>query len=114
MQTMTISPAEELLWSPRRVVAEAVRGGDDEAVVDEAPAAPALLRANLDPRHPRTHVDGVISLHYPKIIDQVSEVVPFYSDSGSFMMFKTFIACILLSIHYRGRQRNASQEIEGN
>ena len=68
MQTMTISPAEELLGSPRRVVAEAVRGGDDEAVVDEAPAAPALLRAHLDPRHPRPHVDGVIPLHYLQII----------------------------------------------
>ena len=71
MQTMTITPAEELLGSPVRVVAEAVRGGDDEAVVDEAPAAPALLRAHLDPRHPRTQVDGVIPLHYLQIIHQV-------------------------------------------
>ena len=61
---MTSSLAKELLGSPWRVVAEAVRGGDDEAVVDEAPAAPALLRPHLDPRHPRPHVDGVIPLHY--------------------------------------------------
>ena len=63
---MTVSPAEELLRALWRVVAEAVGGGDDVAVVDEAPAAPALLAAHLDPRHPRPHVDRVIALHYLK------------------------------------------------
>ena len=61
-------PAEELLRPAGRVVAEAVRGGDDEAVVDEAAAAPALLPAHLYPRHPRPHVHRDLPLHYLKAV----------------------------------------------
>ena len=60
------SPAKEFLRTLGGVVAEAVSGGDDVAVVDEAPSAAAPLHAHLYPRHPRPHVDRVVSPHYLK------------------------------------------------